>query len=481
MDTPQQRQARHLHHFFNKVFAAGDIVEIRALGEGVSLPTVFSDMRMAARFAIGMSEGGWNVYYTINPLKRDSPTAKSHAPLNYPRLRGLFSTCETDIARINLLPIDIDPVRPSGTASTDVQLADAKQVADCVVAYLTEQGWPEPILVASGNGYYLLYRTETLDDSIWWKQCLGALGSRFNTPTVKIDPSVYNKARILRAPATRNRKGDDTPERPHRLAKVVLYPDQPSAVPEKLVRTLAMSHERVYHSTGARRSQKKLLIDEDDVRDMILSYPEVLTLVGEEVKGTKTLFGLAECPFFGRAHNRQRVGLSKSAIIFDPTINQLGYKCFSSRCAENTFGKLRKLLKKRTGRPTPQIYADEINVDELLDEMGAEWAEGSEPVDPEDGEQAGEILALYQAHKQPDPALHVPTRKFLLRQIKAFRSHPGGPSMLTRLLREHRIVAGLHPDGVGPTPFPDRTLTVRELKLMMGIVRPGEGWGPACA
>jgi hypothetical protein len=357
-------------------------------------------------------------------------------------------------------------VRPSGTASTDAQVAEAKDVADRVVAYLSEQGWPEPILVASGNGFHLLYKNDGLDDSIWWKQCLSALANRFDTPGVKVDRTVHNKARILRAPATRNRKGDDTPERPHRLAKVVSYPDRPSLVPEKLVRALAPSDERVDHSTFTRVGWKKLVIDEDDLRDIILSYPEVLTLVGEEVKGTKTLFGLAECPFFDRAHNRQHVGVSKSAIIFDPTINQLGYKCFSDDCdGTNTFGMLRKLLENRTGRPMPQIYANEIDPDELLGRRGVEWVEGSEPVDPENGGEAGEILASFREMADPDPAWAMPTRESIHSEIKMARER-GEP--------EIRQAAKRPPKPSNATLEQPRYLTVEELTLRLGLLGPND-------
>jgi hypothetical protein len=77
----------------------------------------------------------------------------------------------------------------------------------------------------------------------------------------------------------------------------------------------------------------------------------VLTLVGEEVEGTKTKFGLAECPFIERAHRGQRVGVRQKR-------DHLRSNDPSTRVCV-LLGRLRKLLKERTGKPTPQIFEDE--------------------------------------------------------------------------------------------------------------------------
>lgn len=78
------------------------------------------------------------------------------------------------------------------------------------------------MLLDSGNGFHLWYAIDLpADDGGLVQRCLQALAARHNTPKAKVDTSIYNAARIAKIPGTWARKGDDTPERLHRLAKVL--------------------------------------------------------------------------------------------------------------------------------------------------------------------------------------------------------------------------------------------------------------------
>lgn len=71
----------------------------------------------------------------------------------------------------------------------------------------------------SGNGYHLLYRTTLPNDrqcSELLKRFLASLAVMFDDEMTKIDTSVFNASRICKVYGTMARKGDDTPERPHR-------------------------------------------------------------------------------------------------------------------------------------------------------------------------------------------------------------------------------------------------------------------------
>jgi hypothetical protein len=390
-----ERRVDHLTAFLAHLVTPGDVIEVRGLGFGRSESALFSNMSIAARYCVWLNDQGWNVFYTPNPLDPRSEVVRRHHPLNYPRLRSWKSARDTDVLRQSVLPIDIDPVRPAGVPASDSELAEAKSVAEAVTEHLNSLGWPEPIRVISGNGIHLLFRAEHVAtvDPVWWKQCLRALSRRFETPAVKIDQAVWNLSRILRAPATVNRKGDHTSERPHRLARVVSYPSDPEVVREKLVRALAMSDEGNYASSSSTYAQRELLIDEDGLRDLIDSYPEVLSISKERTTSTQTMLGLAECPFVERGHRGQNVGVSKTVILIDPTKNKIGFNCLSDECAEHTFGDLRKLLEERTGRPTPQIFADEeFDFEELLSRWGCDYDEDDDT--PLTDEQICERLGL---------------------------------------------------------------------------------------
>jgi len=56
--------------------------------------------------------------------------------------------------------IDCDPVRPSGISATDDERKTAADIARQIGRYLRREGWPEPFVADSGNGYHLLYSVD---------------------------------------------------------------------------------------------------------------------------------------------------------------------------------------------------------------------------------------------------------------------------------------------------------------------------------
>ena len=60
------------------------------------------------------------------------------------------------------------------------------------------------------------------------QRCLNALAAKFNDADVKIDETVFNAGRVVKAYGSKVRKGDDIPERPHRRSG--LFPQQPDPV-----------------------------------------------------------------------------------------------------------------------------------------------------------------------------------------------------------------------------------------------------------
>lgn len=56
------------------------------------------------------------------------------------------------VLRYTRLLFDFDPVRPTGTASTDTELEYAKRQTAEVLKVMRAMGWPEPMQAMSGNG-----------------------------------------------------------------------------------------------------------------------------------------------------------------------------------------------------------------------------------------------------------------------------------------------------------------------------------------
>ncbi len=102
-------------------------------------------------------------------------------------------------------------------------------------------GWPEPILADSGNGAHLLYRIDLpANDDGLVKRVLEGLAFRFDDAEVRVDTTTHNPARIWKLYGTLAAKGDDTDERPHRLARLTYVPEQLVPITQTQLETAAL-------------------------------------------------------------------------------------------------------------------------------------------------------------------------------------------------------------------------------------------------
>ena len=160
------------------------------------------------------------VYYILNPI---NPALLSRAK-NRIKTHSTNTATDADIiSRIHLL-IDCDPIRPAGISSTDAEKETSRSQARAVLNYLTDLGWPKPIIADSGNGYHLLYNIDLPNDkpsADLVKGVLKSLAAKFDSDASKVDQGVFNAARIVKAYGSLACKGDSTEDRPHRLSKLI--------------------------------------------------------------------------------------------------------------------------------------------------------------------------------------------------------------------------------------------------------------------
>jgi hypothetical protein len=177
------------------------------------------DLLLAQLDRLYQAEG---IYLTINPV---NPALLSRRVNRLDYAQEGAQTKDEHILQRCWFFIDADPVRPSGISSTDREKELAHARVGAIYSYLRDRGWPSPIVADSGNGYHLLYRIDlpAKDDALVEK-VLTALAGRFDDADVKIDCAVVNPARIVKLYGTFSCKGDDTPERPHRLSKILKIP-----------------------------------------------------------------------------------------------------------------------------------------------------------------------------------------------------------------------------------------------------------------
>ncbi len=274
------------------VIAPGGVVEVRALAENAVHSGYFADRAELAGRAevLDADPSVAGIYVTLNPVNPALLSRRANR-IKMRLSKKDATTADADIIRRRWLPVDIDPVRPSGVSSTEEEHDLALATAEKIAAWLAEQGFPDPVRADSGNGAHLLYRIDLPNDPAATdlvKNCLAVLDALFSNEKVTVDTANHNAARIWKLYGTVSRKGDNTPERPHRRAKVLTVPDELAAVPpERLTRLAGLlpCDEPAPKRTGGAVDLAAWLCDH-----------------GIAVRSTKpyrggTLYALEDCPF----------------------------------------------------------------------------------------------------------------------------------------------------------------------------------------
>lgn len=178
------------------------------------------------------------VYVTLNPVHRDLMARASNRAKPFAK----ETTADADILRRFWFMIDFDPKRPSGISATDAEHQAAIDLAIQCRDWLMAMGFPASIVADSGNGAHLLFRCDLPNEPAiteLFKRCLGAIAAKWDNAAVTVDRKVYNAARIWKLYGTAAAKGDNLPERPHRVARILEVPERLDVVPRETFDALA--------------------------------------------------------------------------------------------------------------------------------------------------------------------------------------------------------------------------------------------------
>ena len=235
------------------------------------------------------------------------------------------------------LLVDTDPVRPSGISSTDEELEKAHQKSLGIWKFLKDEGFPEPVAALSGNGYHLLYRCEVLvskESDETFKRFLQALAQQFDDDWVKVDQTVFNRARICKLYGTMAKKGSDTPERPWRESRIVYQPNEILLVDIENIRKVA---DKIFGDAdeAPQKSESGGCWDGEkfDLQGWLdkhgIEYKEKTMTGGKK-------FILKECPF---NHEHK----APDSTVFQSDDGKLGFKCLHNSCSQYSWHDFRLL------------------------------------------------------------------------------------------------------------------------------------------
>lgn len=338
--SPENPQLIEILRALRAFLEPGQITELRALGvvsadwkRPHTVSGYFDDPEKLAAAAIRLNAKG--VYFVPNPIKPDLLARSVNRAR--PVMQGDPTTSDAEIKHRRWLLIDGDPTRAPGISASDkeheIALAKVWEIRDA----LSASGWPVPIVADSGNGGHAAYRIDVAwDDGGLIRQVLLAIAFRFDEPAVIIDQTVHNPARILKLYGTMARKGDSTPERPHRPSRLLEVPDQLDVVPLELLEALAKSLPADTHDNGSRASTGRRQNQSFDLDRWIVDHGLDVIEPSPWQGGRRWVF--RACPW--NSDHRDR-----SAYIVELPSGAIAAGCHHNGCTDRDWHALRDLYE----------------------------------------------------------------------------------------------------------------------------------------
>jgi hypothetical protein len=328
------------------LFEPGTVTEIRILNtpRDGTVSGYFDNGAAFTKAASGWSGKAPAVYTTLNPC---TPALLARSA-NHLTPRAKTTTADHDIERRRWFPLDFDPVRPAGISSTDAEHDAALERTAACAQWLQARGWPRPVHADSGNGGHGLYSIDLPNDDAsrtLLQTCLEVLALYFNDSVVSLDVGVFNAARIWKVYGTLARKGDNLPDRPHRLSRLLGVPDPLVSVTREQLEVLAALVPAPPTATPRRGSQPHQPFDG---RQWIASH--AVPVVDElPWKPGCTKWILNPCPWNSDHTN-------KSAFIVQFASGAMDAGCHHNGCQGNNWHALRDVYEP--GWQTPRFSSN---------------------------------------------------------------------------------------------------------------------------
>lgn len=311
---------------------SGQLFEIRVIDTASRriLSGYFDNVDVCIKSLSHTELKGKNVHFTLQRVKSDCKSRSQYNKIMFSKV----TTSDKEIEAYDWLFVDVDPERTSGTSSTDVELQSAYQTAKRVQEYLAGRGFKEPVKAISGNGAHLLYKIDlenTNQNQNIVEKCLKVISLYMSDDKCKVDTANSNPGRVCKLYGTLAQKGTSTPERPHRLSRIVSVPENIECTPLSVLQKLAKElpdETRNYSNSSRKYSDFDI---ESWMHEHGLNY-------NSKAYGETMMYILDECPFDSN-HK------APDAKIFQYSNGKIGFKCWHNSCSDKHWKDVRRLLE----------------------------------------------------------------------------------------------------------------------------------------
>lgn len=363
----------------------GRLVEIRLLGTSTysgyfnDVDTLITALRPYLDYNNAKYYGQLQAYFTLNDIDDDLYGREQHDKfVKKPKA----TTSDGNVIRRRFIMLDFDACRVAGVSANDQEFEKAHMKAVEVYRYLMGQGFKEPIITTSGNGWHEYLTCDMPNDeehNELVKNFLKSLGNMFSDEHVEIDEKVYNPARVDKMIGSWAKKGSDTQDRKWRIAKIVKVPQDLTPNDDELFKKIADLLPKEEPKQAPNRPNRQYNNAPFDLRTWLREHGIVYK---EEKQGNSTKFVLQHCPWEDTHSSKKEW----ESALFQNADGQITYSCFHHHCHDKTWFDYRQIYEpdaynKPAYQPQQVVYVQQsqrvqkpkYEIKEEIPELGEKW------------------------------------------------------------------------------------------------------------
>lgn len=357
----------------------GELVEIRLLGKAAysgyftDIETLIKQLRPYLDSNNAVYYGNIQAYFTLNVI---------NSALYSREQRDVFvkkpksTTTDGDIIRRKFVLIDLDPNRAAGISANNDEFEKAHLKCVEIFRYLISQGFKEPIITRSGNGWHAYLTCDMPNDDEHndiVKRFLQALSKMFSDNDVEIDEKVFNPARIDKLVGTWAKKGADSTERPWRISDIVKVPSDLSPNDDALFAAVANLIPKEEPKPQPQRTSYNNA--PFDLRSWLNEHGIKFR---EGKQGGSVKYELEYCPWVDTHSDRKKW----DSALFVDSFGKISFNCTHSHCSGKTWQDVRLFYEpnaydKPRYEPRQYRYAQQqrpkYEIKEQVPELGGKW------------------------------------------------------------------------------------------------------------
>lgn len=373
-----------IRNWWNVFKGDGKLVEIRLLGKNTysgyftNIETLITQIKPYLDANNTQYYGNLQAYFTLNEINADLYSREQ---------RDVFvkkpktTTTDGDIVRRCFVLIDLDPNRSAGISASNEEFEKAHLKAVDLYRYLIKEGFKEPIITRSGNGWHVYVTCDMPNDdehNELVKMFLQSLSNMFSGGGVEIDEKVFNPARIDKLIGTWAKKGASSEERPWRIADIVKVPKDLSPNDDSLFQKVADLLPKEESKTLPNQ-YRRVAFSSNQPFDLVSWMNSHGVRYREKKSGSSVIYELEECPWIDQHSDRKKWD---SALFVDDQ-GKITFNCTHSHCKGKQWRDFRLFYEPNAYDPKPQQYQyqrqyqvqqkPKYEIKEELPELGEKW------------------------------------------------------------------------------------------------------------